>query len=102
MREVSVEIRALAGPAAGNKYYLLLFEVAAAPREAVPEPSPPQRKTAENAEIRRLKDELARTKEYLQAINQRAGNHQRGADTTHGLFVTFRQQRTQGKTLKQS
>ena len=68
-REVSVSIQPLAGPSPRKRFFLLLFDagaIAAAP----PEPSPSKSGKGEKDEVVRLKDELARTKEYLQAIIQ--------------------------------
>ncbi len=66
--DVSVEVRAIRSANAAAGYYLLLFEKSGSPGKPRTEPARPKTRKAVNGEIRRLENELTKTKEYLQAV----------------------------------
>ncbi|HVM51452.1 MAG TPA: chemotaxis protein CheB [Candidatus Acidoferrum sp.] len=71
MLEVRVEVIPFAAPPAPEKFFLVLFQPAAAPRsERVPKPKPAKSRTSEPkaSEQARLEEELAATRDSLQAI----------------------------------
>ncbi|HTR37922.1 MAG TPA: chemotaxis protein CheB [Bryobacteraceae bacterium] len=67
-REVSVEVRPLAGPGAQEKYFLILFEETGRTEEPLVKAQ--KRTKGQDRELLKLKTELARTKEYLQSVIQ--------------------------------
>ena len=67
-REVSLEVRPLAGPRTQEKYFLILFEETSRTEE--PAVKAQKRTKGQDRELLKFKSELARTKEYLQSVIQ--------------------------------
>ena len=71
LREVNIEVRPLRGPSARERHFLVLFEETGLLVEPPAElPAAGRKRTTKDREAVKLKKELSRTKEYLQAIIQ--------------------------------
>ncbi|NLF37856.1 histidine kinase [bacterium] len=66
--DVDIEVVPFQAPPSRERFYLVLFQETARARQGAPRGQGRTRKTAESAETRRLREELASTRESLQAI----------------------------------
>lgn len=67
---VNIEVRPLPALRAGDRYFLILFEDALHRTKSAMKPAAVERRMKEGPELAEVKNDLARTRDYLQAIIQ--------------------------------